>query len=233
MHRLLLVVLAAALVSISQAQTHEHFVEMTKQLEAAIPGYSGAYYDRESKTIVVRIVPALNPKIMRQLGRRADSLPVGRELRLPKNLAKEYVSAFRSIRLGPSRSHMPDPLSHTPVRFEVGKYTWSQVFTWRKIILRFRNNKKSMAPYGYAVWPDNCTIYYVGMRDIIKDRDRILLHETCDEAFVKALFLALKNELGIPPDAVTIWRVPNWTAEPLVGPPSTEIKSGKRGGHAK
>ncbi len=226
MHRLLLVVLATALISISQAQTYEHFVEMTKQLEAAIPGYSGVYYDRESHTYVVRIVPALNPKIKRLLGRQADSLPVGRELRLPKYLTKKYVSAVRAIRLGPQRNHVP-------IRFEVGKYTWSQIFTWRKKILRFRNNKKSMAPYGYAVWPDNCTIYYVGMRDIIKDRDRILLHETCDEAFVRALSLALKNELGIPPDAVTIWRVPNWTAEPLVGPPSTEIKSGKGGDHAK
>jgi len=226
MYRLLLVVLAIALIPISQAQTHERFVEMTKRLETAIPGYSGVYYDRESRTYVVRIVPALNPKIKRLLGRQADSLPVGRVLRLPKSLAKEYESAVRSIRLGPLRSR-------APVRFEAGKYTWSQVFTWRKKILRFRNDKKSMAPYGYDVWPDNCTIYYVGMRDIIKDRDRILLHETCDEAFVEALFRALKNELGVPPDAVTIWRVPNWTAEPLVGPPSTEIKSGKGGVHTK
>ena len=188
--------------------TTDRVLREIKLLEERIPGYSGMYYDREHNEYVVRIVPRLNPKLRKLLGRQMEALPLGRELRLPRTLARSYEQTIRSVRLGPPRSALP-------VRFEVGRYTWSEHLAWTKRLLRFRNNKESMRAYGYATWPEDCTIYYAGLRSVKKDVSYILIHETCDEAFISALFTALKKELGIPADALEIWRVPNWTGNPL------------------
>jgi len=210
MSRVLAVFLVGFLATLAWAGSPamDKLLAQVQQLEEQIPGYGGAYYDRESHEIVIRIVPHLNPELSKELGKQAGELPIGSELRLPRDLAQKYEQIFRKVRLG---GFNKDKL----IRFEVGKYTWSQHLLWRKQLLRFRNNKRSMASYGYPIWPKNCTIYYAGMRNVMDDVTYILIHETCDDAFIEALLLALEQRLKIPRDALEVWRVPNWTAVPL------------------
>ena len=208
--RFLLILLISGLfiVALAGSPTRDQFIAQTKQLEKLIPGYSGSYYDRKNNEIVIRIAPHLNPELSKKFVKQTSELPLGSRLPLPRALAQEYERIFRNIRLGGYNKNIP-------IRFELGKYTWSQHLKWRKQILRFRNNKRSMASYGYSTWPEDCTIYYAGIRSTIKDVTYILIHETCDDAFIKSLFQAIEQQLEIPRDALEIWRVPNWTAMPL------------------
>ncbi|GEM89866.1 hypothetical protein [Oceanithermus desulfurans] len=173
----------------------ERFIAQVLALEERIPGYSGTYYDKERGEIVVRIVPRLNPKLARMLGDRADALPLDRELRLPRMLAREYEQIVRELRLGPSRKN-------TPIRFAVGKYTWPQHFKWQAMIYKFWSDPHSMAAYGYPEWPRRC-VQSTFVRDVKEDKSYVfVLKSNCDEKFFQSFLRAIHEQLGIPTDAI-------------------------------
>jgi len=206
MNRLWMVVLAATLVPVSLAQSpaQRHFIEVVKQLEAAIPGYSSTYYDKESGVVVVRIVPRLNPYLKRTLGERVDALSVDHELQLPRSLARQYAQVVRQVRL-------PSHLGKKPIRFAVGKYTWAQHYKWREKIYKFMGNPNSMAEYGYPDWPRNC-IQSSFMRDVKEDKSyAFVLKSKCDEKFFQSFLQAIHEQLGIPTDAIGFL----WLDEPF------------------